>query len=110
MRILILLALLASHAHADTYLTLGGWSAHIKDNYIDCPLWEKTELCYKYKKKYNSNHNAFIIDHNGFTVGTYLNSYSKQTYLAGYTYRLNNFSISAAYATGYRDFKNFSNS
>ena len=82
-----------------TFITLGGWSVHDK-KYIDICKDYTTEFCIM--RKYNRNHNSIIIDHKGFTVGTYKNSFYNRTNLIGYTYRLKSFSFVAAYGTGYR--------
>ena len=105
--ILMILVLFSGVSAAeDIYLTLGGWSKHHKP-YIDvCP---KVLVVTCYKPKYNSEHNSFIVDYKGVTVGTYKNSFYKRTNLIGYTYRRGGFSATAAYGTGYR-LKNVDNS
>ncbi len=103
-------------AIAETYITLGGWSAHKEKKFKKCEvrkydkeytldgkvmftLEDKAEFCDMVK--FNSNHNAFIVDHKGFTAGYFKNSYNKDTYLLGYTYRINDFSLSASMSKGY---------
>ena len=98
MRILILLALLASQAHADTYLTLGGWSVHTSKQYTH--HFSPTE---REKRDYNSSHNAVILEHNGYSAGYMRNSFDKDTFLAGYNYRYGDFSLTTAVATGYQE-------
>ncbi len=87
---------------ADIYLTLGGWSYHPDMDYRKCS-GEYSTTSYKCKdKKYNESHNSIILDVNGFTVGTFENSFNKRTKLIGYTYRFkNNISLGAYYGTGY---------
>ena len=82
-----------------TFITLGGWSVHDK-KYIDICKDYTADICVR--RKYNSNHNSLIIDHKGFTIGTYKNSFYNRTNLIGYTYRIKSFSFAAAYGTGYR--------
>ena len=96
----------------EIYITLGGWSIHDK-KYISNPKQEYDKYqSYRdagreyriednLRPKINNEHNAFIVDYEGYTIGTYYNSYYKQTYLAGYTYRINRFSFVAAYSSGY---------
>ena len=84
---------------ADFYLTLGGWSIHSEKT------WEKC-TSYGYSEKYNGSHNAIILDVDGFTIGTYENSYGYRTNLAGYTHRIDKLSLTAAYGTGYKEHTN----
>jgi len=92
---------------ADIYLTLGGWSEHTRQTYRDCSEHMIKSECGGNTFKYNESHEAFILEADGFTVGTYKNSYNFRTNLVGYTYRYNDFSVSANYGTGYRENKNF---
>ncbi len=87
---------------ADIYLTLGGWSYHPAMDYRKCS-GEYSTPSYKCKdKKYNESHKSIILDVNGFTVGTFENSFNRRTNLIGYTYRFeNNISLGAYYGTGY---------
>ncbi len=85
---------------ADIYLTLGGWSDHSDDGY---------ELCDDYsceRIEYNEKHSAVILDIDGFTVGTYQNSYNSRTNLIGYSYHWKDFAVTAAYGTGYTEIEN----
>ena len=108
--ILLILALLSGSVFADDiYLTLGGWSVHDK-KYIDScfkfydekisPYRNKIKPCKRIK--YNGDHNSFIVDYKGLTIGTYKNSFYNRTNLIGYTYRKGGFSATTAYGTGYR--------
>lgn len=83
---------------ADIYLTLGGVSIHSSGTYSECVA--KNECI---EVNYNENHKAVILDVEGFTVGTFVNSFSERTNLVGYTHRIDDFSITAAYGTGYDD-------
>ncbi|MCP4272997.1 MAG: hypothetical protein GY781_13730 [Gammaproteobacteria bacterium] len=78
---------------ADIYLTLGGWSEHGKKEYEHNGVHQE----------YNGSHEAVILDYKGLTVGTFKNSYHSRTNLIGYTYHWNNFAITSAYGTGYRE-------
>ena len=100
-----------------TFITLGGWSVHSESGYHDCNKQEKsytqdmqTNIVYENKQctksKYNYNHNAIIVEHDGYTIGTYKNSYFQRTNLIGYTYRHKNLSVTGAIGTGYTRLKN----
>ena len=108
--ILMILVLFSGAAAADDiYLTLGGWSKHSDEYYEQCrpKIIGSDRLAIKTKYedcqdiKYNGEHNSFIVDYKGLTIGTYKNSYGNRTNLAGYTYRKGGFSATAAYGTGY---------
>ena len=81
---------------ADIYLTLGGWSEHGEKKYSDYGIY----------REYNKSHEAIILDYEGLTIGTFKNSYHARTNLIGYTYRYNDFSITGAYGSGYREIPN----
>ena len=82
-----------------TFITLGGWSVHNDKYYISC-YEDECE-----KKVYNYNHSAAIVEYNGYTIGTYKNSYFQRTNLIGYTYRHKKLSITGAIGTGYTKLK-----
>jgi hypothetical protein len=54
-------------AHAETTAYLGGWSTHPFSNH-----------------DYNESHNLVAVEHSGWTVGFFDNSYDEDTLAAGY--------------------------
>ena len=83
-----------------TFITLGGWSVHSDGTYEDC-RYIKCET-----KQYNYNHSAIVIEYDGYTIGTYKNSYFQRTNLIGYTYRHKKLSITGAIGSGYKEIEN----
>ena len=82
-----------------TFITLGGWSSHFEPTYKLCDSDNPELGCTK--EKFNYSHNMIMVDYKGFTVSTFKNSYYSKSYLMGYTYRYNNFSVLAGASTGY---------
>jgi len=84
-----------------TFITLGGWSVHSDKTYMSC--YSEGECV---KNKYNYNHSAVIVEHDGYTMGTYKNSYFQRTNFIGYTYRHNQLAVTGAIGSGYSGLKN----
>ena len=74
-----------------TFITLGGWSTHL----VDCGKRSGLDC------EYNETHNMIMVEHKGLTVGTFKNSYHKNSQVAGYTFRKGNYSALVGMATGY---------
>ncbi len=83
-----------------TFITLGGWSVHSDKNYSYC---DDNDNCRK--QSYNYNHSSIIVEYDGYTIGTYKNSYFERTNLIGYTYRKNQWSVTGAIGSGYSNLK-----
>lgn len=92
---------------ADIFLTVGGWSQHVKGGYNDCPRPMARTECKRQVIEYNNSHEALILEYEGFTVGTFKNSYGFRTNMIGYNYRWKDFGLGAYYGTGYRDNEHF---
>jgi hypothetical protein len=62
-------ALYASYAEAETKVYLGAWSTHLVTD-----------------GDYNETHNLVAVEHNGWIAGTFKNSYSRESWFAGKTW------------------------
>lgn len=66
---IIVLAVWASHAKAETYLYAGAWSKHFGD------------------KEYNEEHKLIAIEHENVIAGYFVNSYNEDSFALAYNFR-----------------------
>jgi len=64
--LVLILAIYAGSAKAETAVLLGGWSDHLVTD-----------------GDYNESHEATIIEHNSWMAGRFTNSYDRNTWFAG---------------------------
>lgn len=92
-KLFILLCLLIScNAYSIDAVYLGSWSYH----------FEPHESGFEYNEK----HNLFALQKNGYTVGTFKNSFYRQTYFVtksiyNFEYKDINFVLNAGFSHGY---------
>jgi hypothetical protein len=65
-KLLFLLVLFSFSANAENYLYLGSWSKHFKSHSTGF--------------EYNDTHNLIALQKDGYTLGTFENSFYRQTY------------------------------
>lgn len=70
--VILLAALYAQNAKAETALHLGGWSHHL--------LTEDAT---------NETHDAFLVEHGNWLAGRFNNSYNRESYAIGYGWSRN---------------------
>lgn len=100
--VLLCLMVLTDPAWAETRVGVHLWSEHSKDNYqITHEGGRNTE------RKFNEQNYGLYVTHNGWTVGTFENSYHRRTWYGGYTWARTVYGpvdavAVAGLATGYR--------